>query len=438
LIRAIRVTAALILALIVCHVVVFGRDDARGKPVAQATQPATQDGQPSGDAIRKKRVSTRPANRKRQGGRKGRRKQDAAASAPSSQSAGGIEGPFLDAPSLTADFGEVWSGPSAKVSFKFRNTGNRTLEITNVKSTCGCTQAGAYSKSVEPGDEGHIPFTVKTVGLQGKLTKHVRVTTNDPHRPHFNLAVTGRIKPVITFEPKNAFTFGIVRPGQVITREVTVYSHIAEPIELTLEGADDSKAVRAAIKPIEEGRSWALTLTTNPPGTDGNRVVPITLKPSRADLPPRVFNASMFVKPLIRVEPPVVRIFTGATEGKAHVKLTADSAFQIKSIKCDDPQLRLDQPNRVSDASYAFNITAPAGYKPARTPVVALETDHAQQPKFDIPIEFATRKSDLVKARRNAPATQPKTARGKKSVPATQPKTARAKKTVPATQTSKS
>ena len=41
--------------------------------------------------------------------------------------------------SATHDFGEIAQGDKVEHTFRFRNTGNEPLVITNVQVTCGCT-----------------------------------------------------------------------------------------------------------------------------------------------------------------------------------------------------------------------------------------------------------------------------------------------------------
>ncbi len=76
------------------------------------------------------------------------------------------------------DFGEIQANSSVETVFKYKNTGDAPLVITDIKSSCGCTVPQDWSrKPLEPGEEGH--FTVKFNGSgTNKVSKTVTVTAN--------------------------------------------------------------------------------------------------------------------------------------------------------------------------------------------------------------------------------------------------------------------
>jgi hypothetical protein len=66
--------------------------------------------------------------------------------------------PKIHFQNTTYDFGKLSSGQPARHDFIFTNVGNAVLEITGVRPACGCTAAGEWSKTVEPGKTGTIPL----------------------------------------------------------------------------------------------------------------------------------------------------------------------------------------------------------------------------------------------------------------------------------------
>ena len=68
------------------------------------------------------------------------------------------------------DFGELKAGASVKHEFEFSNIGNTTLEITDVKVSCGCTTAGKGDRRVEPGKKGVIPIEYRSSTSGGPVT----------------------------------------------------------------------------------------------------------------------------------------------------------------------------------------------------------------------------------------------------------------------------
>ncbi len=76
------------------------------------------------------------------------------------------------------DFGKIAKGTHVEHIFKFTNTGNAPLVITNATSSCGCTVPSyPQNESIAPGETGEM--TVKFDGSgQGQVTKTITVTSN--------------------------------------------------------------------------------------------------------------------------------------------------------------------------------------------------------------------------------------------------------------------
>ncbi|SDS98573.1 DUF1573 domain-containing protein [Winogradskyella sediminis] len=75
------------------------------------------------------------------------------------------------------DFGTIANGTPVETVFKYSNTGNSMLVVSDIKSTCGCTVPTNYTKEVKPGETGQ--FTVKFNGKgNGKTTKSLTMVTN--------------------------------------------------------------------------------------------------------------------------------------------------------------------------------------------------------------------------------------------------------------------
>ncbi|OUO97669.1 DUF1573 domain-containing protein [Barnesiella sp. An22] len=62
--------------------------------------------------------------------------------------------------------------------FRFVNSGNEPLVVTNVRTTCGCTASQYTREPVAPNDSGVIKVTYNPKGRPGRFSKPVYVTTN--------------------------------------------------------------------------------------------------------------------------------------------------------------------------------------------------------------------------------------------------------------------
>ncbi|MEX0314110.1 MAG: DUF1573 domain-containing protein [Allomuricauda sp.] len=76
------------------------------------------------------------------------------------------------------DFGSITQGTPQETVFKFTNTGNAPLIITDAKSSCGCTVPD-YPKNtpIAPGESGELLVKFNGTG-QNQVTKTVTVTAN--------------------------------------------------------------------------------------------------------------------------------------------------------------------------------------------------------------------------------------------------------------------
>ena len=92
------------------------------------------------------------------------------------------------------DFGEIEAKTAVETIFKYKNTGDAPLVITDVKGSCGCTVPENWSREpLLPGDSGE--FSVKFNGSgTNKVTKTVTVTANTESGKE-TVKITAFVKP---------------------------------------------------------------------------------------------------------------------------------------------------------------------------------------------------------------------------------------------------
>ncbi len=91
------------------------------------------------------------------------------------------------------NFGKVVQGRIVDYTFKFFNTGNSTLTIKDIRTSCGCTAALVSSKKIEPGKEGTLRVELDTSNRIGKLSRTVSIDSNDPNNPMQLLTVYANV-----------------------------------------------------------------------------------------------------------------------------------------------------------------------------------------------------------------------------------------------------
>ena len=75
------------------------------------------------------------------------------------------------------DFGTIEQGTPQETVFKFTNTGNAPLIITDAKSSCGCTVPNPPKDPIAPGESGELKVNFNGSG-QNQVTKTITVTAN--------------------------------------------------------------------------------------------------------------------------------------------------------------------------------------------------------------------------------------------------------------------
>ena len=70
-------------------------------------------------------------------------------------------------------------GDKVEETFKFTNTGNEPLIITNVQVTCGCTTPKGWPRDpIAPGGKAEITVGFNSAGKMGRINKVVTIVSN--------------------------------------------------------------------------------------------------------------------------------------------------------------------------------------------------------------------------------------------------------------------
>jgi Protein of unknown function (DUF1573) len=113
-------------------------------------------------------------------------------------------GPVITFDNENHDYGRVMYGQKVTHEFTVTNTGDETLIIKKVESTCGCTQAVKGASEVPPHEKTRIVTSFDTTGFSaGKKLKKVHVYSNDPKRPMATLTFTADVVRELSIDPRS-------------------------------------------------------------------------------------------------------------------------------------------------------------------------------------------------------------------------------------------
>jgi Protein of unknown function (DUF1573) len=92
------------------------------------------------------------------------------------------------------NFGVVKEGDSVFIKFRFKNTGDKVLFVTEVLPSCGCIIADYSKEPVLPGNEGAVTATFNSRNYNGQVHKTIIVITNTSNKYRQLLSFNGEVK----------------------------------------------------------------------------------------------------------------------------------------------------------------------------------------------------------------------------------------------------
>jgi hypothetical protein len=95
--------------------------------------------------------------------------------------------------STTQDLGNIKEGSIVEIAWKFKNTGDKPLIVSDARGTCGCTIADKPKEPIAPGQEGTIKARFNSQGQGPEAHKTVSVDANTKGQTQHYLTFTAHI-----------------------------------------------------------------------------------------------------------------------------------------------------------------------------------------------------------------------------------------------------
>lgn len=87
-------------------------------------------------------------------------------------------GPKITFAEASHDFGDITQGDRVTYVFKYENTGNEPLILSNVRTTCGCTAPNWSREPLAPGESADLTISFNSRGKSGMQNKIITVMSN--------------------------------------------------------------------------------------------------------------------------------------------------------------------------------------------------------------------------------------------------------------------
>jgi hypothetical protein len=221
---------------------------------------------------------------------------------------------------LSHDFGSVPRGAQLAHRFTVTNIYAVRMEITGVKSGCGCVTATAAKRTLEPHEATTIDVVMDARRFTGAKTVTITITVGPDYISSAQLRVTANSRADIVFNP-GEINFGTVTRGQ--TPSLTIDVEYAGVLDWRVS------EVRANDLPIEVSlQEWYRR-----PGQVGYHVR-ATL---RADAPAGTLKGDIFLK----TNDPASQLLPVLVEATVQSAITVvPAALSLGTVKTGEPLTR--------------------------------------------------------------------------------------------------
>ena len=111
--------------------------------------------------------------------------------------------PKIKFENVVYDFGEVPPGKKQFGQFKFTNTGEGLLKITEVKRCCGIVaKLASDKKEYSPGESGTLQVEYRSARRAITFSRKIYVLSNDKEKPNVALTIKAKVVPKVAYQPQ--------------------------------------------------------------------------------------------------------------------------------------------------------------------------------------------------------------------------------------------
>ncbi|KAA9332779.1 DUF1573 domain-containing protein [Adhaeribacter soli] len=190
------------------------------------------------------------------------------------------------------DFQKVTEGTLATHEFRFKNTGNQPVVISQVQASCGCTTPDWTKEPILPGKSGFVKAAYNSNGRPGAFNKSITVTSNAAE-PTKVLTIKGDViskaEAAKTYTPEQkaaspkltviqpVHDFGKIELYRMTSAKVKVKNTGKSPLQISdVHAACNCVSLATVPEPIKPNQEAILELSYNPTLLDDrNEVVEI-------------------------------------------------------------------------------------------------------------------------------------------------------------------
>jgi hypothetical protein len=279
--------------------------------------------------------------------------------------------------------------------FKLANTGNASIDISDIESSCGCTTVGDWPRTLKPGQSALLPIELDTAQFLGPVTKAITIISNDPAQETVLELKADIWTPITVSSPTLIIPPG-AEPSTPATRTVTIRNETDTPLTLGAPESD-SPRFKAALHELERGRLFELAVSTVPPLAEGSHVGTIKLASSNRDMPSVSVRVVATVLPAVQLAPAEFLLPSRKLDlpEKRFAVVLNNRAFDLKvtDVATNAPGVTLTSTTSPDGRQFTVTLSFPAGFAIPEGEKLAVRgrTNHPGMPTFEIPIRAVSK-----------------------------------------------
>ena len=292
----------------------------------------------------------------------------------------------VDEPML--DLGKRWTKePPVKHSFRIRNTGQATLKVTGVMSSCGCTHTGQKRVEIEPGGTWNLDIELDLSGQQLLVAHKITVYSNDPTQPQLELRIIGIVRPPIVVEPRNGRFFGQVAADETRQRTLTLKNNTEEWMDLKVVRCD-GQTFTAKLTTVTPGKEYKLVMTARPPYKPGANSGRIELATGLKIEPTRLIRPQAYLPPRLLATPKTLTLSDSLPQGaKRVVSVRNNGKTPVKVLRVTTlmPGVTTKINHLAERKVHNITVRFPPGFKISKgSGQLVIHTDDSESPEIKI------------------------------------------------------
>ncbi len=160
--------------------------------------------------------------------------------------------------------------------FKFKNSGKTPIEITDIKTTCGCTVASLDKTVYQPEDTGKVSGVFNIEGRTGLQGKDIILTTDNLAQSTIKLSLEIEIVNIMSIKPSLLFW----RKGEDVSmKEISALPYVTDGVKITsilcdletfkIESVQEAKGYKIKVTPISTENESRAIIKINAESADG-------------------------------------------------------------------------------------------------------------------------------------------------------------------------